>query len=334
MDVTVKLLRVIGSPYARMEPYIPRVDEVEELYAYACKNRMGYYLLYTLDRMGVLPETLKAKYVKETMRYHRILEVMVDVSDCLKSEGIEHAVYKSLRPYPSTTVDIDVIVYDDYERAYLTLRRKGYLLWGFGPETITLKDPSGTVGVDLYREIAISRIIYLDKWRLRGYKRRVKVASGEVVTLSPEAEIIAVVAHLTMKEQLFTLADYYTILYHLKHVRMSTLYELAREVKVENSLHLVLSLISLLHQRVYGKPLIAGIARETLYDEVKDVLEGRLEFPVKLGLKTMTRIMVGKLLMDGRTRSSLVSQTLYLMRRSYLRFFISQLIDHMVRETY
>lgn len=334
MDVAVRLLRIFGSPYVRVKPFIPRVDEVEELYGYACKNRMGFYFLYTLERLGVLPEVLRGEYERGKLRYRRILEVMVEVSECLNSEGIEHAVYKSLRPYPSTTVDIDVIIFDDYERAYVTLRRKGYRLWGFGPETITLMDPSRSVGVDLYREVAVSRIIYLDKWKLRKYRRDVKVSSGKVVSLTPEADIVAVVAHLTIKEQIFTLADYYTILYHLKNSEMNILCKLAGELCVEGSLHFVLLLMSVLHQRVYGKPLIASKVRGALYDEVRGVLEGRLEFPVKLGLKTMTRIMVGKLLMDGRTRSSMVSQILYLMRRSYLRFFISQLIDHMVRETY
>ena len=60
-------------------------------------------------------------------------------------------------------------------------------------------DPSRSVGIDLYREVAISRIIYLDKWKLRRYKREVKVSSGKVVTLTPEADIIAMVTHLTYK---------------------------------------------------------------------------------------------------------------------------------------
>ena len=90
----------------------------------------------------------------------------------------------------------------------------------------------------------------------------------------------------------------------------------------------------MLHQSVYGKPLITSKVQRTLHDEVRVVLEGRLEFPVKLGFKTMTCILSWKLVMDRRTRNSIVLQVLYLMKKGYLRTFINRLIDHMVRETY
>ena len=335
LDNATKLLKTIGSPFIKEEHYNPSKEEIKQLYHYARKNRMGYYFLHVLHERGILPQALREEYNRETQRYNKILEAMTQVSKDLEEEGIEHAIYKSIRPYPSTTVDIDIIIYGDYEKAYLALRRRGYPLLGLGPETITLQDPAGTVGIDLYREIAVSRIIYLDKWKLRSHKTKIKLSAGYVTTLTPEADIIAVVAHLAVKEQIFTLADYYTILHHLKHVNPNIIYKLARETKTETPLHFTLTLTTILHQKAHNKPPIPHEhITNIIYDEARKLMNGQVELPIKMGPKTLTSIFIEKLVRDEKARKSIAVQAKYLTRRSYLRFFMEQLISHITRETY
>ena len=133
-----------------------------------------------------------------------------------EASAVEWAIFKTVRPFPFTPSDVDVVVLTDHGARPLAsgLCARGYSPAGGAPYTITLCDLQNDVGIDLYQEIASSRFVYLDKATLRPY-RTWQVQGGVAVPgLQPVAELVAILAHAVYKEQLFTLADYLTLRYY------------------------------------------------------------------------------------------------------------------------
>ena len=133
-----------------------------------------------------------------------------------EASAVEWALFKTVRPFPFTPSDVDVVVLtDDGARPLASgLLERGYSLVGGAPYTITLCDLQNDVGIDLYQEIASSRFVYLDKAALRPYRTWQVQGSVAVPMLQPVAELVSILAHAVYKEQLFTLADYLTLRYH------------------------------------------------------------------------------------------------------------------------
>jgi hypothetical protein len=132
---------------------------------------------------------------------------------CAEAGAVEWAIFKTVRPFPFTPSDVDVVVLtDDGARPLASgLLARGYSPSGGAPYTITLCDPQNDVGIDLYQEIASSRFIYLDRATLRPYRTWQVQGGVAVPVLRPVAELVAILAHAVYKEQLFTLADYLTL---------------------------------------------------------------------------------------------------------------------------
>jgi hypothetical protein len=146
-------------------------------------------------------------------RRHAIQQTMAALVSGAPAEAVEWAVFKTVRPFPFSPSDVDVVVLSDGGARPLAagLRARGYSPAGGAPYTITLCDPQHDVGIDLYQEIASSHFVYLDKATLRPY-RTWQVQGGVAVPgLQPLAELVAILAHAVYKEQLFTLADYLTL---------------------------------------------------------------------------------------------------------------------------
>lgn len=130
--------------------------------------------------------------------------------------AVEWAVFKTVRPFPFTPSDVDVVVLTDEGARPLAsgLRARGYGLAGGAPYTITLCDHQNDVGIDLYQDIASSRFVYLDRATLRPYRTWQVQGGVAVPMLQPVAELVTILAHAVYKEQLFTLADYLTLRYY------------------------------------------------------------------------------------------------------------------------
>lgn len=247
--------------------------------------------------------------MKETQRNWKIINAMTTLTEDLENAGIEFAIFKSIRPYPSTTVDIDTIIFTKYKKAYLYLRKRGYPKLGVGPETITLQDPTHTVGIDLYREIAVSRIIYLDKNQLKPYTTEITLPNQkQAQTLQPEADLTTIIAHLLIKEQIFTLADYYTIIHHLKNINIEKLRKIARTTNTTKPLNITLNLI-------------------------EKTQKNFITLPKKFKPAELTQAIIQKL-ENKKTQKSLIAQFLYLTNKNFIKIFIQQTIEHIKRKTY
>ena len=334
----LSLMNFIGSPIikAKRSPTTGLMN-IGALFDYACVNRIGYYFLHKLSERKMLSEEdhLYRKYVSEGERYRRILKAMVKLTRDLGGAGVDFAIFKSLRPYPSTTVDIDTVLFEDYGKAYVSLRRRGYSLLGLGPETITLLDPSHTVGVDLYREISVSRIVYLDKGVLRKHVALVETGEGFVRTLCREADIVAFCAHIAFKEHMFTLADYYTILHHVINADPALLKDIVEETSSVNALSITLTLVNTLHYLAHGSLVFTEypLTLQALFEATRLIRRG-LKLPHKFHYITIASTLTEKVVKDPYSRKSIAYQLSYLAKPKYLIEFVRGLRKHFKRETY
>ena len=86
-----------------------------DFYHFAKLNRISYYFLYKIREHGLdLPHKLAEIVRKEDQRYRCIMEEFVNFSSLLDSFDVDFAIFKSLKPFPSTTVDIDIVVFMDF----------------------------------------------------------------------------------------------------------------------------------------------------------------------------------------------------------------------------
>ena len=310
------------------------LSKLDNLYYQARMNRIRFYFLSLLHENNFLPRFLAEEYFRLEEKHKRIMEKLVQASSDLDSLGVDFAIFKSVKPYPTTTVDIDIVIFDGFKEAFDGLLSKGYTLWGYGPESVTLRDPDGVIGIDLYNEIAISKFIYFDKEYLRRFKARVDLNGfGEVMTLSREADLLVTILHAVMKEWMFTIADYLTITYQLNNITFDVLESMALETFCSRALYLAIGISNLFYKMVNGEDLVKLKENHVLRFEIGRLYRNNFELPHKFHPLTVIQVLLERL-HDEKSRRSIVSQVSYLASRRRARFFLDMLINHLVRTTY
>jgi len=342
MNSTVKLLKAIGSPFVnerRCEAFAE--EEVPALYLHAIKNRIPLLYLDTLNRQNKLFD-LKPVYCREYSRYLKIFDTMAEVSDFLSSLNVEHVIFKSIRPYPDASVDIDTLIFDSekYERALKSFLKTGWNILGYGPQSATFFDSEAQVGIDLYREIAVSWVIYLDKRKLEKHIVRIRLPNNKYVsTLQPEADLVAIIAHSVIKEQVYTMAEFYTFLKLLKMMKRKEVENLIELIRTD-ILVVAKSFISVtlaLHKEAFGfipeklAVLSSELGREGL--EENRLAQSAFHTPHKYHYLTLVRSLMGKL-KEEKTRKSMAMQGFKMMDLGFTRTVVAGIVDHMTRETY
>lgn len=340
MNPTTQLLRTIGSPFVKPEEEILRKRELLNLYNYAEKNKISLLFLESYRKTWDLGE-LESVYKKKYERYLRINEVMSEASQLLTNAGIEHAIFKTIRPYVAETSDIDILIPKDDKEYFEVLKifKATHKLLGYGPESVTFYSPKADIGIDLYRNIAISHIVYLDKEKIAKFTVKKELSCGQcVVTLTPEADLLTIINHSIIKEQMFTLAEYYTFLYYLSTMnKIDMLTHLFIQTDTMNAARSFLALTSTLHRAAHGN--IPSNLLKTLESNPERKLEARrivkndLKMPHKYSLLTVFRDISEKL-KDPRTKTSLAIQLWHMLKPSFAKTIIKLSLEHGLRETY
>jgi len=340
LNLTIKILKMIGSPFINPDIETVEKSELSELYHYAEKNKISLLFLDNYRKKGDLQE-LESIYKKKNERYLKIDEVMSETSQCLTNAGIEHAIFKTIRPYIAETSDIDVLILKNDEEYSKTLKifKSTHKLLGYGPESVTFYSSKADIGIDIYRNIAISHVIYLNKKRIANYIIKKTLSNGQqVMTLTPEADLLTIINHSVIKEQMFTLAEYYTFLYHLSVMdNVDTLINLFNETDTAMAAESFLALTSMLHRAAHGKAPsnLTGILKVNLEEafEARRVYKNNFKMPHKYSGLTVAGELLKKL-KDERTKISLAVQLLNMLKPSFTKTIITLTLEHLRRETY
>ncbi|MHA1834223.1 MAG: hypothetical protein ACTSV7_09535 [Candidatus Baldrarchaeia archaeon] len=338
-NLTLELLRILGSPFALGSNISVSENKLIRLCQLSITNRI---LFYYLDRViEKNPAKLVSLYQKERLGYLRIQDAIIRTSQVLTESDIKYAIVKTIRPYKSTTVDIDTLIFGfdiEYKKALASFLKEGYIILGRGPESVTLQDPRIDIKVDLYREIAVSHIIYLDKQKLVNLCTATRLPNGETVTtLTPEADLVTIISHSIIKEHMYTLSEYLSFIHYLKQIDFNDFVEIATENNLTVATRTHATITALLHKVAFGKvpevlQEILGLLGEATL-EAKLVMKNNLNMPHKYHPFTVTRSLA-EIMKGEKSRRSMAMQQLHMLKPSFTKEFTKLFIDHLTRETY
>lgn len=340
MNSTLELLRFIGSPFAP-ETSGTRYNDAElfELHQLSFKNRMRFPFLEALNKREDIGD-FKTLYGNEKTRCAENIAAICNVSGILTDSGVPHATFKTLRPYKSTTVDIDTIIFgrrSEYLRATKSLQNAGCKVVVFGPRSATLLDPTSHMGVDLYEQVAVSYFIYIDKEKLTESVTTAKFSNGNAKILTPEADLSTIIAHSVVKEQMYTLSEYYSFIHYLNSIDVSKFLELLKQNNLVSVAAAHASITALLHKMAHKmipyklKQILEGLSEKS--PETNILAKDKIITPHKYHMLTVARSFL-EIMKWKKCRDSIATQILRLSNPRFSRDFFRDLLKHTSRKTY
>lgn len=339
-SLTYRILRVIGSPFTNSNSKLDTKD-VSRLYRYATKNRMPLLCLKALRRYGGLG-SLEEEYSRLSNRYIKTVEAISRAARVLERAGVDYTFFKSIRPYHEVTVDVDVLIFGTEHREVIrTMNHAGYTFLGGGPISATVRDIEAGLNVDIYYEVGASRIIYLDKDKLRRFIANRKLPNGEVVrSLDLSADLLAVIAHSIVKEHMYVLSEYYTTLYYLADTNsraLSAFLSLVDECRMHSAVKTHLGATALLH---YGAHAFIPVCLMKLLDELglnhlelSRVEEMGFHMPHKYHPLTVTKALIEKL-GESKANKSFALQASSMLNPKFASSVFKEMLHRISRETY
>jgi hypothetical protein len=339
VNMTLNLLQILESSDNLAIETLTE-DEAKQLYELSAKNRIKTNFLEKFACTDKFPD-LRRLSDREQTAYLEMLSAVHRISKRLADANISHAVFKTIRPYRSTTVDIDTIIFgneNEYWKALGIMKGGNYPMLAYGPMSATFWDPQADLGIDLYNEIAVSALCYMDKDQLMGFSKTTALPNGENANLmKPEADLLTIVAHSIIKEQMYTLSEYYSFVKYLEKIDTNEFVDLVSKTNLKNPAKTHTSITALLFRATYGKTskklqdILEAIGRDDF--ELSRIVKNDLQTPHKYHPLTL-----GKALLEiAKGKKSRVSFALQIYSMASPRFtskFLRATLQHMVRETY
>jgi hypothetical protein len=338
-SLTIELLKTVGSPFTTSD-YNPSPQSLKKLYSYATKNRMPLLYLESLRKHGDLG-SLQEEHKKLIDRYTKTERAIARISKVLQESGIDYVLFKSVRPYMEVTVDIDALIFGHmYKEALRIIRSAGYRYLGGGPLSTTFRDDETRINMDIYNEVGVSYVIYLDKYALAGcVSDRVLLNGALVRSLSSESDLLAVIAHSIIKEHMYVLSEYYTTLYYLAEMNQESLESflfLANRCKINSSVKTHLGITALLHYEAHQTmPERLIWLLEKLHANSLELSRVSEDFfmPHKYHPLTIIKALQEKL-GEGKARRSFAYQTMRALNPKFAYSLAKDVLHHISRETY
>ena len=357
MNPTLKLLRVIGSPFISERELPKDKDEALELYNHATKNKIGLLYLEALKDQEKLEEfELKSKYGEEHKKHDTQSITASRISELFNFSGVNYAIFKSIMPFPATPNDVDIIHFgsdDEFERATEIMLQSDYMeVKGqadaeqrmFHDARVCEHLDSHTkdvYDVDLYQKVSASYVLYLDKRKLEKYISELNISNNKLKVLRPEAELVTIIIHSIIPEMLCTLFVYYATLYHfaiMTSEEINRFFNIAKENNVTFPVTTHCSLVAGLHKAAHGfvpekiEEVLTELGDETT--ERRVLLKNNLKTPHKYSLSAVIRTLLEKM-KERAFRQSVVKQMMYMLINPRLvKWVIYNILWRRRRETY
>ncbi len=335
---TLRILNLAGTPFA--ETISVQLDEVDEsLLQYAISNRMHLYFLESLKRNNIDIFTKEFRDLND--RHKSVNETIVKVAEALEKNSVGYTFFKTVRPYREITVDIDTIILDDWEKATPILEDAGHNLLEVGPLSTTLRDEKSEINIDVYREVSVSHIIYIDKKKIQPFVVEKTVGNGHSVkSLDAVADLLAIISHSLIKEQMYVLSEYFTTIHYLHQMNnqeIDKLVETAERWKLKKAMSVHLSITSLLHMKAHGfipnplKKLLETVSYN--HRETKRNKKRNYQTPHKYHPLTVVDSIVEKL-SEPTAKRSFATQLVKTLNPTFASGFAKEALRHLYREKY
>jgi hypothetical protein len=325
---SLSILRLIGVP-GKYEPSLQSIcHPLQKLTSVAEQNKIALFFLRQLDiadnraMLGVL------RHYEE--RYENTLNLALFTTNLLENMGVSYTLFKTLKPFPSTPSDIDVLLQfeKNLQDVICALKKTGCKLLDLDNYGATMFSPKYRMNIDITTQVAVSGLIYVDKELLFDNSCKVQLDKLTVQSLNPSAEIVVAAAHSILKEQIFTLADYYTIMLLSNYLKDAA--KLSEDFYLKYVFGVTMEMVRQITSNVFMPT--RALSREFRERSSPKTLQnkGKFEMPKKLGFPTIATALSKKVLSDPVSQRSL---PIYIRSISNPAFYVN-IKDHITRKTY
>jgi hypothetical protein len=259
------------------------------------------------------------------IRHELLIKTLEQVSSMFNEHSIKYALFKTVKPIPTTPSDVDVLLpEEDFRRAENLLMSSGYSRTTHDAYSSTLEKD---MIVDLQQQPSVSNVPYLPS-KLLLENTIVRGISGfDVHTLNPEAELLVIASHSFYKEQMFTMNDYYSITLLAEQGDLGKVLKLARQARVLEALQIIVGLCSEITESVFEKKLrISELSQLLKAPQGSPIQNMPLKFPFMLIIK----LLIVRASKDREMRKKLVPAMLRIATPGQLL----KLLSHATRRTY
>lgn len=336
-SMTLKILNIIGTPFSETEFSLNVVDGA--LIRYAVLNRIHLLFLESLNKHHI--DMFSEEFKQLIERCGRINETIMKIAKALEKNNLKYSFFKTIRPYREVTVDIDTLIFYNRKNATRLLCDAGFKLLENGSLSTTLWDEESKINIDLYEEIGVSHLIYMDKEKAQQFIVRKTIGNGYFVrSLDAVADLLAIISHSIIKEQMYVLSEYFTTIHYLNQMdnqEINRLIETAEQWELEKALSTHLSITSVIHMKAHSfvpkplKKLLGAVGYNCR--EVEAIKMRNYQMPYKYHPLTVIESFIEKL-SEPATKRSLATQFFKLSNPKYASSFVKGALQHLKREGY
>jgi hypothetical protein len=254
-----------------------------------------------------------------------LIKTLEQVSTVFEKNNITYTLFKTVKPFPTTPSDIDVLLPKaDFIRAEKLLMSSGYTRTTHDAYSSTLEKD---MIVDLQQQPSVSNLPYFPR-DLLFENAIVKTINGfDVRTLNHETELLVIAAHSFYKEQMFTMNDYYAITMLSEQADLEKVLRLAKQAKILEALQIIIGITSQITECVYGENLKVSELNTIL----KGYSKGRIEtMPIKFPFSLIVRLLILRASKDKEMLKKLFPAIVRIITPGQL----SKLFAHATRRTY
>jgi len=324
------LMRLIGIPTICTATAHLENKDVPRFLPTAKQNKIPLLFLKTVacNTKNHNIQHILSRYEEQ---HKNTLELIAFTGNLLEKIGAHYTFFKTLKPFPYTPSDIDVLLWSDnnLKTVAKALKNHGCMPLEKNAYGLTMFNQKYKMNIDLTTQIAVSGLVYLDKELLFDHVSRLEVYEKQIQTLKPSADLLAVAAHSIFKEQMYALSDYYTFIMLLQHWKKAI--KLAEKFRIKNALDTVLEMTMAITLMAFGPatPLMekfkeAGVANKT------ELPNENFELPKKYHPTTLAIAFLKKITEDPVSMKSLP-----FMARSVSNLaFYKKVLMHAIRQTY
>jgi hypothetical protein len=166
------------------------------------------------------------------------------------------------------------------------------------------------------------------------------ITGGYIKSLPPAPDLLAIVAHSVIKEQMYILGEYYSTLYYLEEMtdkEITAFLELSERLGLNTAVKTHIGITHMIHKRVHGQvPIpIKRIISKLGFDEfeIQRIKKSGYKMPHKIHPITLMKALREQM-NQQKTRRSVAKQMMNMMKPSFTVKFIPKALSHVIRETY
>jgi hypothetical protein len=331
-EQTLNVLKTIGIP--SLIKGNPLLDATPERLLTASLNKISLLYMETLAKFGKI-DNENAELNRLRTRHKKMLELAVFLGNLFNDHDISYSIMKTLRPFAYAGADVDVLLgnTEDFSRAVKKLQEHNFTFLSQDLFSATMVRKDFEVNVDLQLGITVSNLPYINKRLLLQNVKEIKINGNTVKTLDAHADVNVIACHALYKENMYTLADFYSTALFITRENSKTLCKLAEQTKSTAAVSAMLTWTQRIADAAFGinLPGIDDALRCLGLHTIAGILNGNeLRFPLRFSRSLVFLSLINKIYRDDYTRSSLIQALCSNLSRRQL----GALMRHFSRESY